>query len=183
MVTLICLLLKDFNVAEKHRQNRSGCGVALFINDNIEYTIRCELHTFSEQLESVFIAINTDALTTDIHIVTWVIYRIPNRNLKDFNTQIAIVLEELCIERKLLHLMGDYNIGLLNSGPHDLTNAFVDLMYCNEFLPLISRPTRITTTSVTLIDNIFTNNHEDLNCSLNGILVANISDHFPIFLC
>ena len=77
--------------------------------------------------------------------------------------------------------MGDYNIDLLNSESHDLTNEFVDLMYCNEFLPLISRPTRITSTSATLIDNIFTNNHDDLNCSLNGILVADISDHFPIF--
>ena len=77
--------------------------------------------------------------------------------------------------------MGDYNIDLLNAGSHDLTNEFVDLMFCNEFLPLISRPTRITATSATLIDNIFTNNHEDLNCSLNGILVADISDPFPIF--
>ena len=54
-------------------------------------------------------------------------------------------------------------------------------MYCTEFLPLISRPTRVTATSATLIDNIFTNNHEYVNCSLNGILVADISDHFPIF--
>ena len=33
--------------------------------------------------------------------------------------------------------------------------------------------------SATLIDNIFRNNH-DLNCSLNGILVADISDHIQI---
>ena len=77
--------------------------------------------------------------------------------------------------------MGHYNIDLLNSESHDLTNEFVDLVYCNEFLPLSSRPTRITSTSATLIDNIFTNNRDDLNCSLNGILVADISDHFPIF--
>ena len=77
--------------------------------------------------------------------------------------------------------MGDYNIDLLNSEKHDLTNEFIDVLYCNEFLPLISRPTRITSTSATLIDNIFTNNHEDLNCSLNGILVADISDNFPVF--
>ena len=54
-------------------------------------------------------------------------------------------------------------------------------MYCNEFLPLISRPTRITNRSATLTDNIFTNNHDNLNCSISGILVADVSDHFPIF--
>ena len=35
--------------------------------------------------------------------------------------------------------------------------------------------------SATLIDNIFTNNHDNLNYSLSGILVADVSDHFPIF--
>ena len=173
--------IQGYNVVKKHRQNRSGGGVALFIKDNIEYTIRSELSTFNDQLESVFIEINKDALTTDKNIIIGVIYRIPNINLIAFNTQIASVLEQLRLEKNLVYLMGDYNIDLLNAGSHDLTNEFVDLMYCNEFLPLISRPTRITATSATLIDNIFTNNHEDLNCSLNGILVADISDHFPIF--
>ena len=45
----------------------------------------------------------------------------------------------------------------------------------------ISRPTRITSSSATVIDNICTNNHDNLNCSLSGILVADVSDHFPIF--
>ena len=114
------------------------------------------------------------------NIVIGVIHRIPNTNMMDFDATMANALEQLRMENKLLYLMGDYNIDLLNSEKHDLTNEFVDVLYCNEFLPLISRPTRITSTSATLIDNIFTNNHDDLNCSLNGILVADISDHFPI---
>ena len=114
------------------------------------------------------------------NIVIGVIHRIPNTNMMDFNATMANALEQLRMENKLVYLMGDYNIDLLNSEKHDLTNEFVDVLYCNEFLPLISRPTRITSTSATLIDNIFTNNHDDLNCSLNGILVADISDHFPI---
>ena len=173
--------IQGYNIVEKHRHSRSGGGVALFIKDNIEYTIRSELSTFNEQLKSVFIEISKDALTTDNNIVVGVICRIPNTNLKDFKTQIASVLEQLCTEKKLVYLMGDYNIDLLNSGSHDLTNVFVDLMYFNEYLPLISRPTRVTATSATLMDNIVTNNHEYLNCSLNGILVADLSDHFPIF--
>ena len=115
------------------------------------------------------------------NIVIGVIYRIPNTNMMDFNTTLASVLEQLRMENKLVYLMGDYNIDLFNSETHDLTNAFVDVMYCNEFLPLISRPTRITNSSATLINNIFTNNHDNLNCSLSGILVADVSDHFPVF--
>ena len=65
------------------------------------------------------------------NIVIGVIYRIPNTNMMDFNTTLASVLEQLRIENKLVYLMGDYNIDLFNSETHDLTNAFVDVMYCN----------------------------------------------------
>ena len=91
------------------------------------------------------------------------------------------VLEQIRQESKIVYLMGDYNINLLNSDTHIPSGEFMDILYSNEFLPLISRPTRISTNSATLIDNIFTNNHDGLNCSINGILVSDISDHFPIF--
>ena len=47
------------------------------------------------------------------------------------------------------------------------------------FCPTISKPTRITNYSATLIDNIITNIHEYPIKS--GILYNDISDHFPIF--
>ena len=49
------------------------------------------------------------------------------------------------------------------------------------FVPLINRPTRVTATSATLIDNIFINNFENLENSFQGVLVTDISDHYPIF--
>ena len=139
-----------------------------YFKDCIEYTTRNDLIT------------SKNICMPKKNIVIGVIHRIPNTNMMDFNATMVNALEQLRMENKLVYLMGDYNIDLLNSEKHDLTNEFVDVLYCNEFLPLISRPTRITSTSATLIDNIFTNNHDDLNCSLNGILVADISDHFPI---
>ena len=55
------------------------------------------------------------------------------------------------------------------------------MLYSHAFLPLMNRPTRITLNSATIIDNIFTNNIGELECGQNGILVTDISDHFPIF--
>ena len=173
--------IEGYNMVEKHRQNQSGGGVAIYIKDSMEYTVRNDLVTFNEYIESIFIEIDKECMNAKKNIVIGVIYRIPNTNMMDFNTTLASVLEQLRMENKLVYLMGDYNIDLFNSETHDLTNAFVDVMYCNEFLPLISRPTRITSSSATLIDNIFTNNHDNLNCSLSGILVTDVSDHFPIF--
>jgi hypothetical protein len=54
-------------------------------------------------------------------------------------------------------------------------------MYSFGFFPLINKPTRVTTSSATIIDNIFCNELISDNQTLNGILVASISDHFPIF--
>ena len=77
--------------------------------------------------------------------------------------------------------MGDFNINILNSENHDLTGQFVDIMSSNAFLLLITRPTRITANSATLIDNIFTNNLDDIVHSVHGIFVTDISDLYPIF--
>ena len=53
------------------------------------------------------------------------------------------------------------------------------LLVSNSLYPLISKPTRITSRTATLIDNIFTNNLEH---SMNsGILYTDLSDHLPIF--
>ena len=45
--------------------------------------------------------------------------------------------------------------------------------------PSITKPSRITTTSATLIDNIFTNKIFDIQ--LSGLLCNDISDHLPIY--
>ena len=77
--------------------------------------------------------------------------------------------------------MGDYNLDLLKNETHLPTSKFLDLMYSCSFLPLIHKPTRVTNQTATLIDNIFTNDMQLNDSILNGILLTNISDHFPIF--
>ena len=54
-------------------------------------------------------------------------------------------------------------------------------MSSNTFLPLITRPTRVPANSATLIDNIFTNHFDSSLQSTEGILVTDITDHYPIF--
>ena len=77
--------------------------------------------------------------------------------------------------------MGDFNIDLIKHDSHLSTNEFLDIMYANSFIPLINRPTRVTSTSATLIDNIFTNDYGEESFAYSGILYCDISDHFPVF--
>ena len=67
------------------------------------------------------------------------------------------LLEKVSKEQKSAFLLGDFNINLLNYNVHSPTNEFLDSLASNSFLPYILQPTRTTSHSKTLIDNIFTN--------------------------
>ena len=101
--------------------------------------------------------------------------KIPLSFVNDLNN----VLANISKENKTCYIMGDFNLNLMNHDRHLMTSEFLDLMYSNSFLPLITRPTRITSNTATLIDNIFTNNL--VSDAFNGLLFTDISDHLPIF--
>ena len=54
-------------------------------------------------------------------------------------------------------------------------------MYSYSMFPLITKPTRVTKDTATLIDDIFTNNFETDSKHVQGILCTSISDHFAVF--
>ena len=57
-------------------------------------------------------------------------------------------------------------------------SEFINLSYAKSFFNSITKPTRVTSTSATLIDHIWTNNmRENI---FNGILYDMTSDHFPV---
>ena len=67
----------------------------------------------------------------------------------------------------------------MNYNEHNQKNEFLDSLVSNSFIPLILQPTRITSHSNTLKDNIFSN-VVDPNI-ISGNLTATISDHLPQF--
>ena len=75
--------------------------------------------------------------------------------------------------------MSDFKINIFNSRSHQSTNECINLMFSNSMFPLISKPARITSSTATPIDNIFTNNPEQSMSS--DILYTDLSDHLPIF--
>ena len=74
------------------------------------------------------------------------------------------------------YLLGDFNIDLLKDETHRPTSDFLDLIYSYHLVPTILKPTHITETSATIIDNIITNSNENIK---TGIIVTDITDHFP----
>ena len=72
----------------------------------------------------------------------------------------------------------DQNFDLLKSHIHSQTQTFLENTLNANLIPTIMRPTRITKSSATLIDNIYI--HKQLNYKFDlGILLSNILDHMP----
>ena len=134
-----------------------------------------------ECFEAKFIEIGRDAFRTSQDMVVGVIYRPPNTDIRLFNEILTDLLSKLRTENKLVYLMGDYNINLLSSETHALTSEFLELMFSNMYVPLINRPTRVSKSTATIIDNIFTN-CKHFDSAFSGIMYTDISDHFPVFV-
>ena len=100
-------------------------------------------------------------------------------DLTDFNCNyLNKLLENISKEQKSIFLLGDFNVNLLNYNEHNQTNEFLDSLASNSFIPLILQPTRITSHSNTLIDNVFSN---VIDPEISGNLTATISDHLSQF--
>ena len=67
-------------------------------------------------------------------------------------------MQKITQEKKLLFLMGNSNVNLLNYECHNDTNDSIDTMISHYLLPYILHPTRVTDHSKTVIDHIFSDN-------------------------
>ena len=107
------------------------------------------------------------------------IYRSPSRNPDSFNTLFDSVLQKIDRHsKKLVYLVGDFNQDLIQY-EHDINcQNLVDYTTNHGFVQIVSRPTRITDHSATLIDHVYTNNLDStISCN---ILTCDISDHLAI---
>ena len=157
------------------RSHGNGGGVSLFISDVFMYSELTELCMVSDYIECIFVKI----MHNDLSYVIGVMYRPPNSNIVMFNEKLNDILSQ--ISHMPCYIIGDYNIDLLKHDSHLQTEQFLDVMHSNSLIPMIYKPTRETNTTATLIDNIFTNNYCVDDLLLQGLLIADISDHHAIF--
>ena len=93
---------------------------------------------------------------------------------------LTVILSKISKEKnKICAIMGDFNADLLKIDTNEDTNYFYNILTSQSFRPLILQPTRVTSKSATLIDNIFIN---DMALhSTGGNITSSISDHFAQF--
>lgn len=107
------------------------------------------------------------------------IYRSPSRQVESFNLLLESILPKLDRHSsKHIILAGDFNVDLIKHDSNSSYQNLIDIMSNYGFIQLVSRPTRVTDHSASLIDHLYTNNQEDtISCN---VLTTAVSDHLAI---
>ena len=113
------------------------------------------------------------------NIILGCIYRHPSANMPGFTQELKNIIKSLIKRKQHVYIIGDVNINFLKYNEHANTEDYLNMLYSNNFLPLITKPNRLTDHSSTLIDHIYTN--APIQNTTSGIALADISDHLPVF--
>jgi hypothetical protein len=167
--------IPGYNLIANNRQTKTKGGVAIYITNSLSHTRREDIEINIEgEFETLFVEIDKHKL------ILGEIYRIPNTNenksVERYNTIINKIMNT-----KLNMVIGtDQNMDLLKLDTHKATSDLFDTFFNNGILPTITRPTRITHASATLIDNIYIKCNANSNFN-SAIIITDISDHLPIY--
>ena len=154
------------------RNSKTGGGVSVFIKNNHK---SMQLEKFSFVNDCIELCGTEISINNQTKLVVLGVYRPPNASISDFNITLNDIMNKFP-QQTHVYIVGDFNIDLLN--PDKLGIDFINNCHMNSYAPLITTATRITNTSATLIDHIWTN---ELYDSFSGVLDCIATDHYPIF--
>ena len=156
---------------------RGSCGgVVMYIKKALDCKTLHDLNALEDEFETLCIEINTG--TKSKNIVICCAYRHPDTGTTKFIEYPEATLSKVD-KNKIICVIGDFNINVLNYGSHSETNEFISPVVSHYLLPHILQPTRVTDHSATIIDDIFTNATE-FN-TVSGNILIQLADHFSVF--
>jgi hypothetical protein len=172
--------LKNFELVSVERQtDKRGGGVLIYVKENIEHNVRSDLCVSDKDKEIATIEL---IINKEKNILISCCYRPPDGACENFSCYLQNnIFHAGNNEQKKNFIIGDFNMDCFNYNNNNKVKSFYDEIFLAGAIPLINHPTRVTKDSATLIDNIFTTDNFN-NSFQKGIIKADISDHFPIFL-
>ena len=160
------------------KTHKKGGAVSILVSSVINShckTVNIQLNTIELCLVEIKLEHNQK------NIVVGSLYRPPNKSCVEFVSEYESLINYLKHADTCLILGMDHNSDLLKASVYNSTQCFLEVNLDNGLYPCITKPTHLTSTSATLIDNIF------IDCKLLGrhlsrIKVDDISDHLPTVL-
>jgi hypothetical protein len=175
--------IEGYNLISTGKSCSAHGGVAIYLKEDFKYKVI--KHNTSEIWDGLFLEIS---FVTNLHetkkIIVGNIYRPPRpsiENITMFTSEISEILYQFRNYKNVI-LSGDYNLDLMKFRSNSHINDFLETLITNGYVPKISMPTRLSHQHGTLIDNFFVKISENYSSTTAGVLINQISDHFPYFI-
>ena len=165
--------IEGYDIIRRDR-NIHGGGVAFYVAQSLTYVNRQDLLSH-EDLEILTVEIKKPK-SKPFLVTTW--YRPPDSKVEIFDKFESYLLK-LDQEDKESIIMGDTNCNLLSQSLDHKAEHLKFITETYQYIQLIDQPTRITSSTRTLIHHIFTNKPNII--TNHGILHVGISDHSLIY--
>ena len=167
--------MPNYKCYHKHRIDRLGGGVSVLVKQKLRSREQSDLVVATNLFEYNVVELKTN--TNNILIVSG--YRPPNSNTRKFMQEYKTVLAKV---KELKHhelIVGmDHNFDLLKSTSNSTTSMFLNLNVDRDLTPCITKPTRVTNKTTTLIDNILISTKLQYNYT-PFVITDDLSDHYP----
>ena len=95
-----------------------------------------------------------------------------------FSEVLTNLLAELSGNSEQVFIYGDFNLNVLEIENNKFISEYVETVFSFGFLQLVTRPTRISENSASIIDHILTNSNVQEHETF--IICSKLSDHFPV---
>ena len=151
-------------------------GVGVYVSNLVSSDTTNKYCLKTEKCEELWLNVKLDS---KLYFVIGTLYRHPGSNTLVFCEKLNATLSNLNKSNKKILILGDLNLNTTGCNQHPHAKDHLNILSSNAAFPLIIKPTRITSTSSTLLDHIITNITQ--NTLLPGILRSDLSDHFPTF--
>jgi len=174
------LELENYTLISQPYRCSSHAGLAIYLRKEFTYTLLDMKGSDSNTWEGQFVKVKVN---NDKFLTVGNIYRPPRdliENYKTFNDELQRNLRDL---RGEVIISGDFNIDLLKIREKPVFSEFFETFLINGYIPKITLPTRLTSNNGTLIDNHFCKISTNFSDTTSGIIISNLSDHFPYFTC
>jgi len=169
--------IEGFQLIFKNRPVNKGGGIAIYVNNNINYKRR---HDLEHDIENEFESLIIEAKLVHTKIIVGEIYRVPNTNEAESINRYDHILNKLSIEKKDILIGTDQNFDYLKIERHKNTSDLLNTFLSAGLQPTITECTRVTHKTSTIIDNIYINGKIAFSNVESCVILNDISDHYPI---
>ena len=166
--------IPGYKIYRSDRPIRKGGGVCILVRHGL---VSREIPDIPKELNGTE-SCSVEIKTSKGQLGVLSLYRPPNTNPQAFCKTLETMLRRTKKQCKEIVVGLDHNLDFLKSNKHVPTNDFIEKVLDLNLLPSITRPTRITKSSATLIDNILVD-HKHCESLESYVITDDISDHLP----